>query len=50
MKGWGAHIADTLLKKEGVWNSLMRRQHINLQELQALWLGLQSFVAYLKRQ
>ena len=39
--GWGAHLLDQHVS--GVWSDQERLMHINLLEMKALFLGLQSF-------
>ena len=41
-QGWGAHLLD--LQASGLWDPSEMRQHINLLELKAVKLGLQSFL------
>ena len=39
--GWGAHLLDQ--RASGKWSEEEKMLHINLLEMKALWLGLQSF-------
>ena len=40
-KGWGAHLEETSTK--GLWSDREKRVHINVLELKAVSLALQSF-------
>ena len=39
--GWGAHLLDQ--RASGKWSDEEKMLHINLLEMKAVWLGLQSF-------
>ena len=39
--GWGAHLLDQ--RASGKWSEEEKMLHINLLEMKAVWLGLQSF-------
>ena len=39
--GWGAHMAERTAS--GRWSEAMKELHINVLELNAIWLGLQAF-------
>ena len=39
--GWGAHLGD--LSVSGQWSVQWSKEHINVLELQAVWLALKSF-------
>ena len=41
MLGWGAHLLDQFVS--GLWSEQEKQWHINLLELQAVYLALQSF-------
>ena len=41
LQGWGAHVSD--LKASGIWSDTWLGQHINVLELEAIWLGLCAF-------
>ena len=60
-QGWGAHLQE--LTASGIWSQDQTQLHINVLELQAMWLGLKAFsqrvalmsdntsaVAYLRNQ
>ena len=40
-QGWGAHLQD--LTASGIWSQDQAQLHINVLELQAIWLGLRAF-------
>ena len=40
-QGWGAHLQD--LTASGIWSQDQSQLHINVLELQAIWLGLRAF-------
>ena len=40
-QGWGAHLQE--LTASGIWSQDQSQLHINVLELQAIWLGLISF-------
>ena len=40
-QGWGAHLQD--LTAYGIWSQDQSQLHINILELQAIWLGLRAF-------
>ena len=40
-QGWGAHLQE--LTASGIWSQDQSQQHINVLELQAIWLGLRAF-------
>ena len=40
-QGWGAHLQD--LTASGIWSQDQAQLHINVLELQAIWLGLGAF-------
>ena len=40
-QGWGAHLQD--LTASGIWSQDQSQLHINVMELQAIWLGLRAF-------
>ena len=39
--GWGAHLQE--LTASGIWSQDRTQLHINVLELQAIWLGLKAF-------
>ena len=39
--GWGAHLQE--LTASGIWSQDQSQLHINVLELQAIWLGLRAF-------
>ena len=41
LKGWGAHVLDQ--SALDIWSDALAQLHINVLELRAIWLGLQSF-------
>ena len=40
-QGWGAHLQE--LTESGIWSQDQSQLHINVLELQAIWLGLKAF-------
>ena len=40
-QGWGAHLQE--LTASGIWSQDQSQLHINVLELQAIWLGLRAF-------
>ena len=40
-QGWGAHLQE--LTAPGIWSQDQSQLHINVLELQAIWLGLKAF-------
>ena len=40
-QGWGAHFQE--LTASGIWSQDQSQLHINVLELQAIWLGLRAF-------
>ena len=40
-QGWGAHLQD--LTASGIWSQDQSQLHLNVLELQAIWLGLRAF-------
>ena len=40
-QGWGAHLQE--LTASGIWSQDQSKLHINVLELQAIWLGLRAF-------
>jgi hypothetical protein len=44
--GWGAWMGQ--LEDCGIWSQQLRSQHINYQELTAIWMGLQSFLPHIR--
>ena len=40
-QGWGAHLQE--LTASGIWSHDQSQLHINVLELQAIWLGLRAF-------
>ena len=40
-QGWGAHLQD--LTASGIWSQDQAQLHINVLELQVIWLGLRAF-------
>ena len=40
-QGWGAHLQE--LTASGIWSQDQSQLHINVLELQAIWLGLKAF-------
>ena len=40
-RGWGAHLQE--LAASGIWSQDQSQLHINVLELQAIWLGLKAF-------
>ena len=40
-RGWGAHLQE--LTASGIWSQDQSQLHINVLELQAIWLGLKAF-------
>ena len=40
-QGWGAHMQE--LTASGIWSQDQSQLHINVLELQAIWLGLRTF-------
>ena len=40
-QGWGAHLQE--LAASGIWSQDQSQLHINVLELQAIWLGLRAF-------
>ena len=41
-QGWGAHLQE--LTASGIWSQDQSQLHINVLELQAIWLGLRAFI------
>ena len=41
IQGWGAHLQE--LTASGIWSQDQAQLHINVLELQAIWLGLKAF-------
>jgi hypothetical protein len=44
--GWGAHVEGHTAS--GIWPISMRDLHINVLELNAVWLGLQSLIQHIQ--
>ena len=40
-QGWGAHLQE--LTASGIWSQDQSQLHVNVLELQAIWLGLKAF-------
>ena len=47
-QGWGAHLLD--LQASGLWSPQEARLHINILELKAVRLGLESFLEFCRDQ
>ena len=46
LEGWGAHMEEHMAS--GYWSPAWKTQHINVLEMQAVWLALQAFADYIK--
>ena len=46
LEGWGAHMNKHMASVN--WSPAWKTTHINLLEMQAVWLALQAFAAYIK--